>query len=117
MNDNRFYCRLRRCGLLNPAPYTVPTREPRRALLKVIWPVLGTLAFVALVVLGGLLDDADRLAQQAATQRRQNELRNQWEQGRQEGHREAVQMQLAKLRDTYAGGVAEGLERCPGVAK
>jgi hypothetical protein len=110
MKENRFYCRP---SLRNRAPHTIPTQQGGFRL----WPVLGTLGGLAIIVLGGVLDDADRMKQQQATQRRQAELRDQWEQGRQEGHREAVQMQLAKLRDTYAGGVAEGLDRCPGAAK
>jgi hypothetical protein len=69
------------------------------------WPVLGTLAVLALLAAVGTLDDADRRNHQAQMDQR-------WEQGRQLGHQEAARLQLADKRTAYMAGLEEGQERC-----
>lgn len=76
------------------------------------WPVLGTLALLALLAGMGWLDDADRRQHQRLLQQRQAELLHQWEQGRQVGHQEAASLQPADKRAAYMAGLEEGQERC-----
>jgi Tfp pilus assembly protein PilO len=89
-------------------PSVIPTRTSR----PWAWQVLGTLAVVGVIGFSFWLDDADRMRSAQAAQQRQNELRNQWEQGRQVGHQEAAQMQLAQMREAFQAGLDEGRERC-----
>ena len=108
--DNRFYSRQ---SVRNFAPPVITT-ESRSGWW---WPTLGCLAVLGMLGGAMALDDADRIKDEIAAGRRQAELRNQWEQGRQVGHQEAALLQdsgkLQQLRDTYSAGITEGRERCP----
>jgi hypothetical protein len=86
----------------------IPLKEP--VWRRWLWPLLGCLSMMALLVAMAALDEHD----QAALERHTQQLRHAHEQGRQQGLRDAMQGVDVPTRHAYNTGWLEGLRVCHG---
>lgn len=84
----------------------IPLKQPMWQ--RWLWPLLACTAVLALMAGSAALDEFD----QAAAERRVQQLRDAHEQGRQQGIREAAQGLDAPSRHAFNTGFLEGLRTC-----